>query len=333
MQLHWLPAVKLGYHMRKVLPTILPTVLLAAALALIARPALPQPGDQDAAPLKLPQPQQAAVASYPGLHNVVAFSEGIYSGSVPEASAGFESLKALGIKTVLSVDGAIPDVASAEAQGLRYVHLPITYAGMTDERKLEIARAVRDLPHPIYIHCHHGKHRSAAATGAAAVTLGLLTPEQAAERMKVSGTAPSYKGLWKCVALSTLASADQLERADATFPKTRQTSSMVQTMVEIDEINDHLKLIEAAGWTVPNHHPDLVPAAEAGRMADAFRTLHANDPSKSEPGEFLAWLDLASTHATTLEESLVASKSPAELSAAFKLVGQSCKDCHAKYRD
>jgi protein tyrosine phosphatase (PTP) superfamily phosphohydrolase (DUF442 family) len=82
------------------------------------------------------------------------------------------------------------------ARGMRYDHLPIGYDWMDKARTSEIARAVKKLPHPLYIHCHHGTHRSAEATGAVAVTLGLLTPTKAVEHLKVSGTAPNYTGLY-----------------------------------------------------------------------------------------------------------------------------------------
>jgi protein tyrosine phosphatase (PTP) superfamily phosphohydrolase (DUF442 family) len=311
--------------------SMLARLCLAASLA--AAPVHAQTTQVRTTQPPTPDPASGVPADLPGLHNVVAFAPGVYSGSVPEGDAGFDSLRSMGIRTIISVDGASPDVAAAEARSIRYVHLPITYSGMTEQRKLEIARAMRDLPHPLYIHCHHGKHRSAAAAGAALVSLGILSPDQAQARMKVSGTAPSYKGLWSCVALSTLASPEALDAADASFPKTWKTSGPVQAMVEIDEINDHLKLIEAAGWAAPKDHPDLVPAAEAGRMADLFRNLHASDELKSEPADLLAWLDRAGAEAAQLEDAIVAGKPASELSAAFKIVAKSCKDCHAKHRD
>lgn len=311
-------------------------VLFACLAGGVASLSTSQPASKaEARPGPLPPPpaDAAAIAEFPGLHNVVTYTEGIYSGSVPYGDAGFDSLKALGVRTILSVDGAAPEVQFAEARGMRYVHLPITYAGMSDQRRLEITRAIRDLPHPMYVHCHHGKHRSAAAVGSAAVALGLLTPEQAEGRMKVSGTAPGYTGLWKCVATSTVMSAAEIDAADASFPPRYKTTGMVQSMVEIDEASDHLKQIEAAGWTTPKDHPDLVPAAEAGRMADLLRVL-VKDPEVSEhPAEFATWLTESATMSTALEEALVRGQSAAELSAKFKLISKACKDCHVKYRD
>lgn len=286
------------------------------------------------ASVKLPATDADQPADYPGLHNVVAFADGLYSGSVPDGQAGFDTLAAMGIKTIISVDGATPDVTAANAHGLRYVHLPIGYNGMDRERTLEIARAIKDLPGPVYLHCHHGKHRSAGAMGAAAVTLGLSSPEQATARMKVSGTAPNYTGLYQCVAVATIASMDELASADNTFPEVLKTSGFVKTMVEIDEVFEHLKAIEKAGWIAPKDHPDLVPVAEAGRIADLLRNLQDNDRVKARPDEFRQMLMNGSRLAESLEGGLTKTGATTqELSARFKLINQSCKDCHAKYRD
>jgi protein tyrosine/serine phosphatase len=64
------------------------------------------------------------------------------------------------------------------------------------ERAAELAKAVRDLPGPIYIHCHHGKHRSPAAAAVACVAAGLLAPERAPAVLKEAGTSPNYRGLF-----------------------------------------------------------------------------------------------------------------------------------------
>lgn len=271
---------------------------------------------------------------YPGLHNVVTYAPGKYSGSAPEGEDGFVTLQAMGIRTILSVDGAQPDVDAADAHGLRYVHLPIGYNGMDEQRTLEIARAIRDLPGPVYVHCHHGKHRSAGALGAAVVTLGLSTPQHATERMKVSGTAGNYTGLFQCVAMATVASVAELNAADNTFPKCWRTTGLVNTMVKADEVFELLKLIEQAEWSAPADHPDLVPVAEAGRLADLFRNLLDDERVKAHPMEMQRWMLQASRACEQLEDGLSQGAIDArELSAQFKAITQSCTDCHRKYRD
>jgi cytochrome c556 len=52
------------------------------------------------------------------------------------------------------------------------------------------------------------------------------------------------------------------------------------------------------------------------------------------PPDFAAHLEADSNLAQTLEDLLTATnKDPAKLSAQFKLITASCKDCHVKHRD
>ncbi|TAJ03448.1 MAG: hypothetical protein EPO68_17320 [Planctomycetota bacterium] len=271
-------------------------------------------------------------ADFDGLHNVVAYSDGLYSGSAPEGH-GLESLADMGIRTVVSVDGAQPDVDAARALGLRYVHLPIGYDGMDETRKLELARVVRDLPGPIYVHCHHGKHRSAGAAAAIAVMLGRLSNEQALARMKVSGTAPNYTGLYACATETSLATAAQIDAASNQFPSRWKTTGLVQGMVDIDFALDNMKAVEKASWKAPAEHPDLVPAAEVGRIAHVSRELEDDAEVKAKPAEFLQMLRASTAAAEAFEKALLESASADVLAGHMKKLGQSCKDCHVKYRD
>lgn len=267
------------------------------------------------------------------LHNVYRLGDKIISGAVPDGPAAFDELKAMGVKTIISVDGATPDVKSAGDRGIRYVHIPVTYAEVSESQRLEIARAVKDLPGPIYIHCHHGKHRSPAAAAAAAVALGIATPEDGVTFMKTAGTASSYAGLYQCVAEATVASATALASAPTDFPSIHRAQGIVASMVEADEAYEHLGYIKAAGWKTPGDHPDLVPAAEAGRLADSLR-IGGEDPKARAHGEdFNARLAQAIANASALEEGIVRSAPTEELEGHWKLVVASCKDCHAEYRD
>src|SRR6516164_7654896 len=75
----------------------------------------PQSATAPLAPVAAVEPAvgNSAPAEVAGLHNVFRISAGLYSGSVPEGDAGFDSLHRLGIRTVISVDGARPDVDRA----------------------------------------------------------------------------------------------------------------------------------------------------------------------------------------------------------------------------
>ncbi|QOJ13786.1 MAG: hypothetical protein HRU75_03635 [Planctomycetia bacterium] len=273
-------------------------------------------------------------ADFPGLHNVVTYAPQMFSGSVPEGAAGFDTLASWGIRTVISVDGARPDLAAAKARGMRYVHLPIGYNGMTRERTLELARALRDLPGPTYLHCHHGRHRSAGALGSAVVTLGLADTEFAVARMKVSGTSPSYPGLYRCVQTSSSVPAAVIDLASAEFPETWQTSDMVSAMVAVDEAYELMRKVEKAGWAVPPSHPDVVPAAEAGRLADLMRVLIEDKETRKHPPDFADMLRESASAASAIEEALIGGGVAREpLSVQFDRITTLCKDCHIKYRN
>ena len=225
---------------------------------------------------------------------------------------------------------------------MRYVHLPIGYDGFDDARKAQLVRAVRDLPKPIYLHCHHGKHRSAGAAGTIAVSLGWLTNDEAATRMKVCGTAAGYKGLWACTAAAVPMTAIAIDAASSDFPKITKPDSFVASMVEIDETLDRLKLAEKNGWLAPKDHPDLAPISDAGKLEDLFRLI-GEPPAKSnqnpqEQAERLAqihlWLKAEGMKANELERMLEnPSAKTAEMSQTFAAIGASCKQCHVKYRD
>jgi hypothetical protein len=85
--------------------------LLFAACVASCGPREP-PDDSPAAQQQAP-PSDPANVEAPGLHNVHRITDTRFSGSSPEGDEGFRSLQKLGVKTVLSVDGARPDVELA----------------------------------------------------------------------------------------------------------------------------------------------------------------------------------------------------------------------------
>jgi protein tyrosine phosphatase (PTP) superfamily phosphohydrolase (DUF442 family) len=288
------------------------------------------------AKIELPGAKDDKPHDFAGLQNVVAYRDGYLSGSVPEGDEGFATLAAMGIRTIISVDGAEPDVVAARAHGLRYIHLPIGYNGFDDQRKLELVRASRDAmaDGPVYVHCHHGKHRSAGAAGAVAVSLGWATADEMVDRMKVSGTSPSYKGLYACTSNAVVLETAAITAAPADFPEISKPTSFVKGMVEMDAIVDHLNAIENADWGVPAEHPDLVPVAEAGRLADLFRVHAESDRSRNGPADFRELMLDANVLAQSLEDMLVAeNRDSQQLSAQLKLINASCKHCHVTFRD
>jgi len=318
-------------------PSLLSGALLSLAGSLFLLAACQQSASQaNTQPtmptLTAPPVDAPTAATMPGLHNVVTYAPDLVCGGVPEGEEGLLTLAAMGIKTIVSVDGATPDIETAEKLGMRYVHLPISYDTVTPERQKQLAQVISTLPHPLYVHCHHGKHRSGAALGTAVVLAGKLTPAQAKERMKVSGTAKDYEGLWKAVQEAKPLDAGQLHADPASFPKISVVTGMVATMSEIDQVFDLVKQAKAAGWKAPTDHPDLLAPKESARLHKLFAQLQGDADSKKLPDDYQQQL----THAIETTRSLDAAVQVNDMATADRLLdvlGKSCKECHKTYRD
>lgn len=277
------------------------------------------------------------IANTPGLHNVLRITEKLLSGSVPEGDLGFQTLQKLGVKTIITVDGAKPEIERAKKFGMRYVHLPIGYDGVPSDQGLRLAKAVRDLPGLIYLHCHHGKHRSPAA----AVVVKLCLDEKctvatALELMKQAGTDPRYLGLYASPKELRRPTAADLDKVSSDFPEVAPTGGLVQKMVEIDERWDHLKLIQAAGWAVPKNHPDLEPVHEALLLWEHYVELGRSEEAKKRPQAMLDMLKQAEQEARQLESALRMEAGPNRTTSAekfYKASQESCTRCHAQFRD
>lgn len=301
--------------------------LLTSLLAVMAACAAPR-----TVPLTIPELDAPAVADLPGLHNVVAYGQGLLGGAAPQGEEGLRSLAALGVKFVVSVDGMTPELAAAEKLGLRYLHLPISYDQVPEQRRLQLAQVIANADGPIYMHCHHGKHRSAAALAAGMVTAGKSTTEFAMARMQVSGTSADYPGLWQSVREAAPLAEQQLRADLATFPKSHQPSGRVALMNELDCVFDQLKIAKQAGWAASPQHPDLVPAREAQRLLYLHDQLAGDQAVSQEPEDFHRILQRSRAATAALHSALRAGDAAAA-ETQFGLVSKSCKECHRGYRD
>ena len=273
-----------------------------------------------------------------GLHNVIRVTDKLFSGSSPEGDVGFASLKKLGIKTIISVDGARPDIERARKRGMRYVHLPIGYNGVPEAQGLRIARAIRDLPGPVYIHCHHGKHRGPAAAAVARICLDeQCTIESALDFMKLAGTDNRYAGLFESVRSMNMKRPTQaeLDKVPPDFVEAAKVSALAQSMVEIDEYWEHLKLVKKAGWKVPVDHPDIDPPHVASILGQHYRDAAKTAAARKELSQ---WLADAGSNAQELEQHLRHIKAggkaePNKMEKAFSRMSIDCSRCHEKFRD
>lgn len=267
-------------------------------------------------------------ASWPGIHNLIRVSERIYSGSEPHGETGFASLQTLGIKTVVSVDGAKPNVEQAKKFGLRYVHIPFGYNGIPPEAGQLLTRVMRDAPSPVYIHCHHGQHRGPAAAAVACVAAGELVGRDRLEVLNRAGTGRDYTGLWRDVAEFVPPPAD-LPLPE--LVEVAEVESFAAAMAQIDRHFDNVKLCQAADWRVPPNHPDLVPAHEALLLTEALHEAGRN-LADDYGAEFRAWLGEAEQVAKQLHAALD-KQQPKTATESTRHLMQACSRCHAAHRN
>jgi protein tyrosine phosphatase (PTP) superfamily phosphohydrolase (DUF442 family) len=271
----------------------------------------------------------------PGLHNLFRVSDRLYSGSSPDGDTGFAGLAKLGIKTVISVDGAKPDVDAARRHGLTYVHLPFGYDGIPRDRLFGLAKAATTLPGPIYVHCHHGQHRGPAAVAAMQLCTDPTWDAAKGEAwLKSAGTDPRYVGLIGLPRLIIRPTTDELAKVRVDFPAVATIPDLARLMVNVDAHWDNLKLIKAAGWATPKDQPDVDPQHEAVQLAENFREAARLHATRQRGADFARMLATAEAAAAGLETELRTKPVKADrASAAFAKSAAACTACHGKYRD
>ncbi|MDA7627287.1 hypothetical protein N8843_01490, partial [Verrucomicrobia bacterium] len=81
--------------------------------------------------------------------------------------------------------------------GMNYVHIPIGYDGVNEDQSRSLVRVAREAKRPIYVHCHHGRHRGPTAAALICLEEGAVTVNRALSLMNKSGTSKDYAGLWE----------------------------------------------------------------------------------------------------------------------------------------
>ena len=134
--------------------------------------------------------EEQTPATFLGLKQVVAFHDDLLSGSKPEGELGMDSLMKLNVDTIICVDGVATDVKGARNYGIKTIHIPLKYNAPTKTQILDLTSAftMNHARGKVYIHCHHGKHRSAAAAALVSIALGFSTPQEMKARMEVTSS-------------------------------------------------------------------------------------------------------------------------------------------------
>lgn len=259
------------------------------------------------------------------LPNLQPVADGIYSGGEPASDAAFARLAELGIKTVISVDGVKPNLLAAGRRGMRYIHIPFGYDGIPAEAGLALTRAAREAAMPVYVHCHHGHHRAPAAAAVLGIACDRLNGAQAIAFMKLAGTSPDYRGLWRDVR-SFKPPAEGTPLPD--LVESAKLDGLQEAMGKLDRDFDRLKT--ALALDSNNKDEDTASRAESALLVlEGFREgLRAG---KQDPG-----LQAKMRAAEKIADQTVRQLASGNLIRAndgFTSLKQNCVECHRIYRD
>lgn len=300
---------------------------IAAAPCAFLLPAADPVSDTAATEGPAPAPRLIEAPGSP-LHNLIQVSPRLYSGSEPIGSEGFARLQEMGVTTVVSVDGAPPDAATAREFGLRYVHIPFGYDGIGREQQAALTRVMRDLAGPIYVHCHHGRHRGPAGAAICAMADGALDHAGAEQLLKLAHTSPDYAGLYRDVA-SFIPLA-----ADADLPELIESAPLeplTMVMARNGRLYDELIARQKQQWAYDTSKPVEAPQHTALLLSEEFREA-GRGLSAGYGEEFRVLMKSAEEAALVLSDQLKAGNTEVA-DRRLNALEAACNGCHAAYRN
>ena len=249
------------------------------------------------------------------LENRIEIHPKLMSGAAPVGEEAFAELAKLGVKVVVSVDGQRPEIEIARKHGLRYIHIPIGYDGVHEDACKAAAALTKQIKDPMYVHCHHGKHRGPAMAAVIAQSAGWLDRKQAVELLKKAGTGSQYAGLWRDV------DGFQPQPTSAELPKLVEVaeistlaSHMVDTSLQYEVLLDSMKTNE---WKV----------SDVRLLQEALRESHRVCNEEMRP-----WMH-DSVRLVHGMESQVEREDWQELRGSMARLKQACNQCHERYRN
>ncbi len=274
-----------------------------------------------------------------GLHNVFKLSDNIISGGEPLTDGALKAVADMGVKTILSVDGKAPNAELAKKLGMRYVHVPIRYGGLTGDQATKIAKTFREQKPPFYVHCFHGKHRGPCGAAVGRIVLDEVSREQAlAEMRQWSGAARKYSGLYVSIATGDIPTAKTTEAFTWDFPAQHKIDGVRAGMVHMTRAFDNVKWLAKREWKPDANHPDIDAVNETAQLVQHFDQFVALKGYAARPADYKAWM---TDSVKSVRELATAVKAHADGDSAaaglatkkLAVLKNLCGACHKPYRN
>lgn len=148
-----------------------------------------------------------------GVENVGMISPSVFRGNQPTRE-GYQTLRGLGIKTVINLRSRHAEKAAVEAAGMRSIAFPLGMVERISTTEIrEIVRAMVDSANqPVFVHCALGQDRTGVVIAAYRMEVDGWTRAEAEEEMQAFG----FNDAWIHLKRLVRRYAEELEtRADA----------------------------------------------------------------------------------------------------------------------
>jgi protein tyrosine/serine phosphatase len=138
---------------------------------------------------------QAVPIQKEGLENFYKVSDILYRSQQP-ASAGFRSLRDMGIKTIVNFRAHHSDEKKMKGLDMKYVQIPINTWSLNDRHVEQFLKVMSDESnHPVLVHCQHGADRTGSMVAIYRMVFENWNKEEALKEM--TGETFGYHKIWK----------------------------------------------------------------------------------------------------------------------------------------
>jgi len=130
-----------------------------------------------------------------GILNFAKVSDALYRGGQPDAQ-GFARLKAMGVRTVVSLRTFDLDRPLLKGLGLKYVHISFKAGHPEDKDVVAFLKVVTDPANqPVFVHCKWGADRAGMMAAVYRVVVQGWARDQALDEMRDMGFSDGWHGI------------------------------------------------------------------------------------------------------------------------------------------
>lgn len=157
----------------------------------------PTPADEARRGGQLPQGARVSerLVGLPGLSNVGRIAPSIYRGAQPQPE-GYQTLKTMGIRTVINLRLQHSERKAVEAAGMRSIEIPMQTTKVNAETVRRVVALMKDPENqPVFVHCAHGQDRTGIVVATYRMEVDGWSNSEAEAEMQAFG----FNDIWRAL--------------------------------------------------------------------------------------------------------------------------------------